>query len=406
MKKLSAIFLAMSLVVPAMAGSIFNNMNTYGEIQTIGALIENANNAPSKRDVSNRVIFGLGFDLIEDAKTNITFANTEYWGRSSTGESIDYYLNNITVAEANVVLSNIFGNWELKIGRQFYGEEGDTPLYFGPTHYRPSIQSFLSPVPLYATVPSFSSIDAAVAKYNSDKLSLTILYAKESETFSTSDTDISYMGTDIKAALTESVLLRGYFFDFRDGSRASGEQHLGIWGVKPSFDNGLLSASAEFAKNYYFGDILGQNNAGWMIKADAKANINTDVADISPRALYLHAEKSFFAMGNFLPGLLFSNSYPYFHRTGRGRRVLNAGVDLKPAALEKWSFSFDYFAFSLSNKSNPAWFGNEFDIVAKYALNEYVELHAGAGYMTNVIDTFDYNNKNPYTGQLGMIVKF
>ena len=109
-----------------------------------------------------------------------------------------------------------------------------------------------------------------------------------------------------------------------------------------------------------------------------------------------------------MPGLIFSNRTGQLFQGEDALRVLNAGVDVKFAALDKVSFAFDYFAIKLgeSGSSHADWLGNEFDLMAKYAVNEYVELHAGVGYMTNVKQGFAYQKNDPYSGQLGMIVRF
>jgi hypothetical protein len=44
-------------------------------------------------------------------------------------------------------------------------------------------------------------------------------------------------------------------------------------------------------------------------------------------------------------------------------------------------------------------------LIAKYAVNEYVELHGGVSYLTNVAYIGNEHSR-AYSGQLGMIVKF
>ncbi len=408
MKKLLGILLASALVVPAMAGNIFNNVETYGEIQTIGSLTENIDGDSSIRDTSNRVMFGLGMDLVEDVRANVSFLNTSYWGTSDTrGDSIDTFLQETYVPEANVTISNIFGSLDVKVGRQFYGDEDSSVAYFGPTHYRPTIPSPAGNDPGYTNMRDSMSVDGAVVSYNGDKLAYNIVYAKLDESFSDKDHDVSIGGFDLKGSITNNLMLQAYLYDFRNGNQPSKKQHFGIWGVKPTYMDDVVTVSAEFAKNYQ-DQFLGQNNKGWLLRADAKVNYALASLDFAPRLGYVHSEKQFVSYGNYLPGLILSNRTGQLLAGEDALRIINAGVDFKFAALDKFSFAFDYFGINVGylGTSHANWLGNEFDLLAKYAVNEYVELHAGVGYMTNVKQGFDYNNNNPYTGQLGMIVKF
>ena len=408
MKKLLGVLFALALVVPAMAGNIFSNVETYGEVQTIGSLTENAGADSSIRDTSNRVMFGLGMDLVEDVRANVSFLNTSYWGTSGqNGDNIDTFLQEIYVPEANVTISNVFGALDVKVGRQFYGDEDSSVMYFGPTHYKSTIEAPTGNHPGYTNVRDSWGLDAAVVSYNGDKWAMNTIYAKLNETFSDKDQDISIAGFDVKANITNNLLLQAYMYDFRNGGAASKNQHFGFWGVKPSYTDDVFTVSAEMAKNYD-DQVFGKNNEGWMLKADAKVNYALATLDFAPRIGYTHTEKSFGAYGNYMPGLIFSNRTGQLFTNEDALRVLNAGVDFKFAALDKVSFALDYFAikFGTAGRSHADWLGNEFDLMAKYAVNEYVELHAGVGYMTNVKQGFAYQNDDPYSGQLGMIVRF
>lgn len=408
MKKLLGVLFALALVVPAMAGNIFSNVETYGEVQTIGSMTENAGADSSIRDTSNRVMFGLGMDLVEDVRANVSFLNTSYWGTTGqNGDSIDTLLQETYIPEANVTISNVFGALDVKVGRQFYGDEDSSVMYFGPTHYKPTIQAPTGNHPGYTNVRDSWSLDAAVVSYNGDKWAMNAMYAKLNETFSDKDQDISIAGFDVKANITNNLLLQAYMYDFRNGANASKNQHDGFWGVKPSYTNDVIMVSAEMAKNYA-DQVFGKNNEGWLLKADAKVNYSLAALDFAPRIGYTHEEKGFGSYGNYMPGLIFSNRTGQLFQGEDALRVLNAGVDFKFAALDKVSFAFDYFAIKFGNagRSHADWLGNEFDLMAKYAVNEYVELHAGVGYMTNVKQGFAYQKNDPYSGQLGMIVRF
>ena len=412
MKKLLAVLLASALFVPAMAGSIFNNVETTGEIQTIGTLSRDVNG--SARDVSSRLIFGFGADLVEDVKANITFASSNYWGTDDTAATVKDYFDRVQIAEAYVAIANVFNAFELKVGRQFYGDEKSAVVYFGPTHYRGRIPG--SPTTTVigdASTPDLLSLDAAVVTYNSDSFLLNVIYAKMAEKNTAAkpgDVDNTTLGFDGKYFVNNNLALQAYLYDFRWAEGANTfVDHYGIWGAKAAYTDDALNFGVEFAKNYHGHQYFQYNDAGWMVKADAALKVSTDNIDLTPRVTYVLAEKDFLAFGNWGPGIFFGA--PLFHadttstNPGTNANIVNAGVDFKLSSFSKFNFALDYYALSAGDKGNAEWVANEFDLVAKYAVNEYVELHGGVAYLTNVADVGNKHDR-AYSGQLGMIVKF
>ena len=55
----------------------------------------------------------------------------------------------------------------------------------------------------------------------------------------------------------------------------------------------------------------------------------------------------------------------------------------------------------MNAKVDNEWFGNEFDLVAKYQHNDYVSFNLGGALVTNVPDESD-----AYAVQVGMAIKF
>ncbi|MDR0646500.1 MAG: hypothetical protein LBG46_06065 [Elusimicrobiota bacterium] len=412
MKKLLAVSLAFALFVPAFAGGILDNVTTKGEIQTIGSLLraEYQNVDVNSRTVSNRVLFGLGFDLVDDVKADVTFLNVGYWGSEgapSNGQSLDDYLNKIRVVEANVTVDNIFGVLTAKIGRQFYGDENSPVVYYGPTHYKGGISDNFS-----TGVRDSESADAVVVTYASDSFTANAVYGKLAQQSQPNVNDAnSVLGLDAKYNVNDSLSLQAYLYNiaYPNSPLFGGESvNIGLYGGKAAYADDALLVSVEVAKNYNnpYSNQRPENrpffyNEGWMVKADASFKLALEQADITPRLTYVHSEQNFIAVGNYLPGIMTSGFNGQAFSDGRNMRVVNAGVDFKLPALEKFNFALEYFAVSYRKEDNPLWIGNEFDLLVKYALNEYVELHTGIAYGTNTIF-----KENPYAGQLGLIVKF
>ena len=427
MKKLLTVLVASALFVPAFAGSILNNVETYGEIQTIGTLSKAAPGYGKNSDVSSRLLFGLGMDLVEDVKAQVTFLNSNYWGNRNDlassgphGSPVQSYFYNTQVAEANVTISNVFNAFEVKVGRQFYGDENSAIIYFGPSHYKGRIMTTRNPI--YGGPQGYVSdsraMDAAVVTYNNEKLVANVVYAKLYEDgVGYGDFDTSMLGFDAKYMVNDNLTAQAYLYNFRDPNyttlyyypKHNNFKHLGIWGVKGAYTDDAMNLGLEYAKNYG-GDELFFYNKGWMLKVDASMGFKLDAADVTPRITYVHTEQNFWSQGNYAPGIVFGGDRSNL-LDGRPVRVLNIGVDFKFAALEKFSFALDYIAYNRSSmyySAHAGWVGNEFDLMAKYAVNEYVELHGGAAYLTSLNDSSYYGwaDGKAWAGQLGMIVKF
>ena len=377
MKKTLALLLAVAFAVPAFAGNVLSNVETYGEIETVGIT---ASEQADYKSVANRVLFGVSTDLVEDVRANLTFGYQNLWD-GTNGEVVDTYLNTIEVAEANVVISNIFGAIETKIGRQFYGNEDSTVMYWGPRHGN------------YANIFVPESMDGALATWNNDSMAVSAFYGQL-----TDGSDSRLTGLTFDYAFTNNLTLGAYWYDY---SEYITPDHFGIWGGKLAYQNEGTKLGVEYAKNYV-GHVFGHNNEGWMIKADAAINLDMEEIALTPRVSYYHAEKDFFATGNYAPGIALGNVNGPLD-DGMNWRVLNVGLDFGVKAWEKVTFAFDY----LAAEQDRNWVANEFDLKAIYQHNDYVAFTLGGALVTNNgINspwTFD---KDLYVGQLGMLIKF
>lgn len=370
MKKTLALLLAVAFAVPAFAGNVLSNVETYGEIETIGfTQTEDAGD----KSVANRVLFGVSADLVEDVRANLTFAYSDVWERIN-GDNVDSYLNNIEVAEANVVVSNIFGALEAKIGRQFYGNEDSPVMYLGPRHGN------------YANIFVPESLDGALLTWSNDSAALSAFYAQLRD-----DSDRRLTGVTFDYAFTNNLVAGVYWYDFSD------EDHVGFWGGKVAYQNEGSKLAVEYAKNY-IGHVFGHNNEGWMLKADAALNLDAEAISLTPRLSYYISEKEFFAVGNYAPGIFLGNMNGPLSMTGGDWRVFNAGIDFGFKSLEKVTFAFDY----LNAEIDRDWVGNEFDLKAIYQHNDYVSFTLGGAVVTNIPN---YSG-DIYAGQMGMLIKF
>lgn len=401
MKKLLGLLLVMTMAWPVTASAdVLKNVDLKGEIQTIASDVRHNTRAAGAYNsgTNTRVLAGLSADLVEDVRANILFQYVTVWNGNTQGDTVQDYWNKVRLAEANVVLSNLFCCLEATVGRQFYGDENSAVMYFGPKHYNAE-PGFLAA----------ESLDAVKLFYSDDLKSFTVIAGKTSGLGEQGGHDgASFYGMDFKLNLTDAFSAQVYGYNFRNVDAFNGqayeEKDSGFYGAKVAFAPEAFSVSAEYARNFA-GDRLVKegHNTGYMVKADAALNV---LEKVTPRATFLYAKEGFTAFGNYMPGLLVGQKLggDIFAYSDEGVRLFNVGFDFKP--YEKWTVSLDGYAFQGRNGHHAATF--EGDLTASYAHNDYVELFAGIGYAKYGNDgTYkaDYGRDNT-KGQIGMLINF
>ncbi|MCL2888065.1 MAG: hypothetical protein FWF35_01970 [Elusimicrobia bacterium] len=432
MRKLLGVILVLALVaaaVPARA-DLLRNVRTSGEIQVLGTMDSNAPDlaAGTYNNYSNtsvRVLYGVNAGLAENVKANLTLAYYNMWGQDTpdfggfthNGASVQSYLNNVDVVEANVVLKNLFCCLEAKIGRQFYGDEDSAVMYFGPNHYNSEQRD----------AKQAMSLDGVKLSYAGEALSWDFIYAKVTEMYSTNVTnptnanannndDTSLLGADAKYAFSDNFKLQAYFYQFRNFMNSgfandpanpglgvflpanpaqgtySPDVYMGIYGVKPSATFDKLNLALEYARN------VGGDKPFDMDKNDMwKVDASLDLGAFTPRAQFFRAN-NIQTFGNYRPGLIigqFTNNAGFiFSDTA----LFNLGVDMKFASIDKFTFSLD--GFDLRDRNLHGTPTHEADAWVKYQMNRNVELHLAGGF-THIASV-----PNTYKVQTGMIVRF
>lgn len=394
MKKLLSL-LAAALLLPAVASAdVLSNVTLTGEIQTIGAGVRHDHFHTYSRGTWARALTGVSADLVEDVTANVTFAYSNLWGKHDiNGKTVDEYWKEITVAEGNVVLHNLFCGLEAKIGRQFYGDEDSAVMYIGPNHYNAD-NGF-----------DVFSLDAAKVTYSDDVKTLTLLAGRVKGGYSPKI--VSLYGADLKLNVTDALTAQVYGYDVDEPGSPDG-RYTGFYGAKLALDS-AVRLSAEYARNFGGDRLVKEHkNTGHMVKVDAA----TDVKAVTVRGTFYYANGSFVALGNYTPGLLVGHRKGgeiYDYTDGRGVALFNVGFDYKPA--EKWTLSLDGYSFQNHRMKHAATL--EADVTAKYAHNNHVELFAGVGYAKYTASDpdateFHTSNVGPdnVKAQLGMLIKF
>lgn len=396
MKKLLGLLLAMTMAWPVTASAeVLKNVDLKGEIQTIASDARHDKNNVYKSGTNFRVLAGLSADLVEDVRANVLFQYNDAWLSGTEGNTVQNYWDEVRLAEANVVLSNLFCCLEATVGRQFYGDEDSAVMYFGPNHY-------------VFGMNKAPSLDGAKLVYSDDFKTFTMLAGKlvTYATPATVDDNWTVYGLDLKLNLTDTLTAQVYGYDFMNSKydAAREKRHKGFYGAKATFAPEAATLSAEYARGYEANRLFREgNDSPYMVKVDAALNMDV----ITPRAAFYYAKGVVSPFGNYYPGLAVGHvlagvGEPFASYSFDGVRMFNVGVDY---VWNKFVFSLDGFSFQdRTAKDSSTW---EADLVAKYNHNDYVQLFAGIGYAKyGTVAKAAHDTKDNTVGQLGMLIKF
>lgn len=406
MKKLLGLLLAMTMAWPVTASAeVLKNVDLKGEIQTIASDARHDKGNMFKSGTNFRVLAGLSADLVEDVRANVLFQYNDAWFSGTEGNTVQNYWDEVRLAEANVVLSNLFCCLEATVGRQFYGDEDSAVMYFGPNHY-------------VFGMNKAPSLDGAKLVYSDDFKTFTMLAGKLVDVRTTTsaggstvtivDDNWTVYGLDLKLNLTDTLTAQVYGYDFMNGKydAATEKRHNGFYGAKATFAPEAATLSAEYARGYEANRLFREgNDSPYMVKVDAALNMDV----ITPRAAFYYAKGKVSPFGNYYPGLAIGHALAghgdsFAKYSADGVRMFNVGVDY---VWNKFVFSLDGFSFQdRTAKDSSTW---EADLVAKYNHNDYVQLFAGIGYAkysTTTKSATHFDTKDNTVGQLGMLIKF
>lgn len=391
MKKLLGLFVAFAMALPASA-ALVDNVEAIGRIDVIGADANRdaVNNLGASNSAASRVVAGLSADLTEDVKANVQFWYATAWDGSTSGSTLNTYQDKIHLAEANVVLSNLFDCFELTLGRQFYGEEDSMTMYFGPK------SGYMAALAVQPT-----SLEAAKLAYADDFKSVTLLAGKTNYT----DTNkiarhANIYGADIRLNLTDTMKAQMYGYALKDEDVSP--EYEGFYGAKLAYLPEAFGFSVEAARAHQGKRLIKEGkDTPYFVKLDASLNMDA----FTPRAAFLYQKGTVSEFGAYTPGLVVSKYLTPVANTASSidnARIFNVGVDYK---WNKMVFALDGFAFQERAGHHAA--SLEADLTATYQHNESVELFAGIGYAklgTGLKQQL--NAKDAAVYQLGTTIRF
>lgn len=449
MKKLLGTTLALAMFIPAGANAeLLKNFKVSGslDIQTtsarnIGDFVTrpaSVSGVPANNDrigaASTRAMLKMDWDLLDDVHARVTLVkgaqgNERVYG--SAANTVNGVQDNTLVQEANVKIDKVFGLLDVTAGRQFYGEEGDLIVYYGPRD---------------AYGLRVDAIDIFRADWNGEHMSVTALAGKKAHTDGTptlatntadADSATDLRGIVVSCKMHEMVKPTLYVYNqvqhaqgglgsagTSNATAVIGGKNTNLWvaGLKAKFTAGGLTAHAEAAINRGEDRSTTDNTSykGWAFLG--KLGYKLDLADlgaVNPWGEFGYGtgdsngtyggNRTFQSINtDYRPGGIYGrfDTGSASSLAGAGsaqasnglsnRIIWGVGIKTTPSALNKltvgaafWRYAFNRLSdnddgFRVSNgvrgdTRNSRNIGSEVDVTAEWKHSENVTLKAMAG---------------------------
>jgi len=316
--------------------------------------------------------------------------------------------------QANVAMDKLIGNVGVKIGRQFYGDEGDMIIYYGPVHGTEKME--------------ISAVDAMRFDYNTDKNALHLFYGKTSRGAAAyTDSDTAILGVRDAYKYSDKFDFGGYVYNRRNGMTQNtvgvvtpgiDSDSLYVIGLKAGGKTRNIDYQVEVAGNlgnsYAVGSAVTPGYAatynGYAVMAKVGYNTKMGFGALNPRASFFYGSgnqegtnshvsdgqknSNFTTINSDLRyGLIFGSANgggfnapsaqlnSYGQQTAlANRNIINIGVDYTPETLSKLTVGLDYFIFGINNTTvTQKDLGTELDLGLKYKCSENISLGLTGG---------------------------
>jgi len=401
MKKVIGMLAVVALVSSVASAELLKNFKYDGKVEVDGYHMTNAGDFNSKlkdvdSDVQTRVQVNAGFDLNEDvnAVVSVVKNNRVYGQAAGTSESIDDLNKVLFFEQAYMNLKGVLGI-DHKLGRQYYGNEGDLVVYYGPNMYP------------YSWGLPVSALDAWTGWYKTGKWDMHAVSGKLTDSFgAASDTDVNLNGFVANYDLMTDLKLGAYIYEKKTWQdTGTADLTLDVAGVKATGKFMGFDYYAELAKNY--GKTAGIDYTGTAFLANAKYNYDLmgkwtfmgefamgsgDDQKSAKKNKAFHSINSDYRpgaiMGQMTSGL--ENSDPTSAVTDTGLTTWNLGAKWNPSKVEKLDLTAKYFFFAptetkqAGTKIGYTIVGNELDFAANWKHSESVGVRATlAAFMPN-----------------------
>lgn len=418
MKKVIGMLALVALVGNIANAELLKNFKYDGKIEVNAFQVKDADYdetlADKRNDVDTRVQLNMGFDLTTDvdAVVSAVKANRQY---NENSEDANDLQNNLQFEQAYLNLKGVLG-FDHKLGRQYYGNEGDLVIYYGPRGWPYNNGAGLNGL-------AVTGLDGYTGWYNYGKWNFNGVLAKAVNFNNTPDQDQDIFGLNAKYDLMEEVKLAGYFYRYNEqaGTGFAGPaDRLDTFGVKAMGMFKGFEYNAEVAKNMgknnqainNFGGATTNDYTGMAFMANAKYGLDLagkltlmgefamgsgddDVAATDDEAAMFVSPNS-----DYRPGILWGGDHLAVGGNGLSNlTTFNLGAMWNPSKIEKLTLGVKYFNFSPTEElagtaKSYDTYGNEFDLCANWQHSEAVGLKA---YYAMFMPNEDYAQRNSLT---------
>ena len=323
-------------------------------------------NADDKdNDQDYRANLGFSFDAGQDANVQINLI------KPSAVKTVEF-------GQAYVGFNNLLG-LSHKFGRMFYGTPGDMVIYYGPDAW-------------YVSDMGYTALEGWTGDWKNDKLTITALIAKESDT-KNSKTDTDIYGVTANYSVNEYFNPAAYVYQWASSDTGLifgtvGMDRLNVMGVKANGKFMGLEYTGEYAMNS--GDYINsvtltkfdykghavRINAAYGFDLIGKAKISGEYLTASGDKGSSTKNENFYGiMENYRPGIIIgSANNPVANRT-----TWNLGANWTPEKLNKLNLEAKFYNFATTEKvtvgaNSYDAYGTELDIAAVWNHTENMAL--------------------------------
>ena len=396
MKKVTVMLALVALVGNIANAELLKNFKYDGKIQVNAYATNNtadndADTQDATSDVDTRVQVNMGFDLNEDvdAVVSLVKENRQYGDTgTANGENIDAITLNSIFEQAYLNLKGVFG-FDHKLGRQYYGNEGDLVVFYGPKGWP------------YPAKFGTTALDAYTGWYKTGKWSMHGVAGKALNLAGSvnEDDDTDLLGFVANYDLREEIKLGAYVYEQKDYNDGAADLTLDVVGVKAMGKIVGIDYTAELAKNYGH-QAAGVNYEGMGFLANAKYGMDlagkiTFMGEIARGSGDDNSTddkvESFNAIASdYRPGILWGANMAGLKTDGvtanSGLTTWNVGAMWTPSMAEKLDLCAKYvYLAPTEDKLNGASIGydtvgSEFDVAATWNHSDNVKVKAYVAY--------------------------
>lgn len=421
MKKVIGILALLAMTGNIASAELLKNFKYDGKVEVNTYQTKNIDYNDDATDKVNntdvRVQINTGFDLNDDASAVVSIVkNDRQHGDAS--QDVNTITTKLFVEQAYLNLKGVLG-FDHKLGRQYYGNEGDLVIYYGPKSWPFTYGGVAT------TGFNREAIDAYTGWYKTGKWDIHgIIGTVENNSSGGESMDQNVSGIVAKYDLMEDLKLGGFVYRYNAqvANQAGPNDHLDTIGVKADGKFMGIEYGAELAKNmglaneavhdlaYALADATYLPNnttgdySGMAFKANAKYGI-----DLMGKLTFMgeyamgsgdddntndKVENFFSPNSDYRPGALWGGEY----LTGLGGAGLdnlttyNVGAMWNPSKIEKLTIAAKYFHFAPTEEpTGYDVYGNELDLCANWKHSENVGVKA---YYAMFMPDSDYAGAN------------